>query len=175
MTKAGGYDPMKIRIAEAEDLGALTEIYNQAIAAGRKTGDLARFSAAERRPWFDDHPPETYPIFVAQEDGRVVGYLSLSAYRPGRAALRRTAEVGYYVRDGHQRRGIASRLLGHGIRACPSLGIKTLIAIVLDANPASIALLEKSGFEKWGFLPGVAEFDGDEVGHLYYGLKIKGS
>jgi L-amino acid N-acyltransferase YncA len=163
---------MKIRTAEEDDLEALTEIYNQAIAAGRKTGDLELFSVADRRRWFRDHPPEEYPIFVAEEDGSVVGYLSLSAYRPGRMALRHTAEAGYYVRSDRHRRGIASCLLDHCLRVCPSLGIKTLIAIVLDVNPASAALLEKSGFEKWGFLPGVAEFDGVEAGHLYYGKKI---
>jgi phosphinothricin acetyltransferase len=40
---------------------------------------------------------------------------------------------------------------------------------VLEGNQASLNLLEKMGFEQWGYLPRVADFDGREVGHLYYG------
>ena len=47
-----------------------------------------------------------------------------------------------------------------------------LFAIILDSNQGSIRLLEKYGFKKWGHLPRVADFDGIEVGHLYYGLRI---
>ncbi len=55
---------------------------------------------------------------------------------------------------------------------CPVLQIKTLFAILLEDNCASISLLEKFGFEAWGFMPKVADFDGREVGHLYYGLRL---
>ena len=55
---------------------------------------------------------------------------------------------------------------------CPSLEIKNLFAILIDSNQSSIRLLEKYGFEKWGHMPRVAEFDGIEVGQLYYGLRI---
>jgi phosphinothricin acetyltransferase len=55
---------------------------------------------------------------------------------------------------------------------CPSLQIKTLFAILIDTNQASIRLMEKYGFEKWGYMPRVAEFDGVEAGHFYYGLRI---
>ena len=44
---------------------------------------------------------------------------------------------------------------------------------IIDNNTASIRQLEKYGFEKWGHLPRVAVFDGVEVGHLYYGLRIE--
>ncbi len=55
---------------------------------------------------------------------------------------------------------------------CPSLEIKTLFAILLDDNDASVKLLERFGFERWGHMPAVANFDGREVGHLYYGLRL---
>jgi len=99
-------------------------------------------------------------------------YLTISPYRPGRQALRYTAEVSYYVDFDHHGRGIASNLLQHMIGLCPSLDIKTLFAIILDSNQGSIRLLEKYGFKKWGHLPRVADFDGIEVGHLYYGLRM---
>jgi len=68
--------------------------------------------------------------------------------------------------------GVASKLVGHAIRECSRLGIKTLIAILLDINVPSVRLLEKFGFQKWGHMPNVADFDGKECSHLYYGLRL---
>ena len=64
-------------------------------------------------------------------------------------------------------------LLQYVIGMCPLLQIKNLFAILIDSNQDSIRLLEKYDFEKWGHMPRVAEFDGIEVGHLYYGLRIE--
>jgi phosphinothricin acetyltransferase len=166
---------MKLRIASPEDLKAMVDIYNQAISAGQKTADITPVTSADRKQWFDEHTPDKYPILVAEKGESIVGYLTISAYRPGRAALRHTAEVSYFIHFEHHRQGIASRLLQHAIDMCPSLQIKTLFAILIDSNTASIRQLEKHGFVKWGHMPRVAEFDGVEVGHLYYGLRVETS
>lgn len=165
--------PPAIRIAEARDLPAIVEIYNQAVAQRGATADLEPVTTAGRAAWFAEHEPSRHPIFVAVRDGQVAGWRSLSAYRPGRAALRHTAEISYYVHRSHRRMGIAARLVEHAINACPSLEIKTLFAIVLDVNQPSAALLAHAGFERWGHLPGVAEIDGVACGHLYYGRRVE--
>jgi Sortase and related acyltransferases len=106
-------------------------------------------------------------------EGQVAGWCSLSAYRPGRAALRFTAEISYYIGLAYHRQGIATALIEHALAACPALRIRHLFAIVLEGNQASLKLLEKMGFEQWGYLPRVADFDGREVGHLYYGRHVR--
>ena len=88
---------MNIRIAQAADLSRIVEIYNQAIPSMRSTADLSPLKAEDRMAWFAEHSPAKYPIFVAEIDGEVVGWCSLSAYRPGRMALRFTAEVSCYI------------------------------------------------------------------------------
>ena len=164
---------MNIRIAKTEDIESVVEIYNQAIAAGEKTADITPFSLNDRKSWFSDHAPDKHPILVAEEAEFVVGYLTISAYRPGRMALRYTAEVSYFVHFEHHHKGIASSLLQYAIDMCPSLQIKTIFAVVVDSNRNSIRLLEKYGFEKWGYMPRIVEFDGIEYGHLLYGLRIE--
>jgi phosphinothricin acetyltransferase len=163
---------LTIRIGRPGDLPAIVEIYNQAIALRGATADLDPVTIESRAGWFADHDPAGHPIFVAETDRRVAGWCSLSPYRPGRGALRRTAEISYYVHEDFRRMGIASRLIAHAIEDCPRLGVKTLFAILLDVNIASAKLLEKAGFERWGHMPGVADFDGAECGHLYYGRRV---
>jgi L-amino acid N-acyltransferase YncA len=163
---------MLIRLAQLDDLPAIVDIYNQSIPSKLSTGDTQPLRVEDRLDWFREHRPEEHPIFVAEADGQVVGWCSLSAYRPGRAALRRTVEISYYLSYAHHHQGIGTALVKHALAACPALGIKHVFAIVLEGNQASLDLLNKMGFEQWGYLPQVADFDGREVGHLYYGKHL---
>ncbi len=163
----------QIRLATEADTPAIAAIYNQAVEAGFQTGDRTPVSTDSRKLWLQAHPPSRYPVYLLDIDGVVAGWLSVSPYRPGREALRFTAEVSYYVDRAQRGKGVASRLLAHAIEQAPALGLKTYFAIALDRNDVSAALQEKYGFERWGVLPGVAEFDGVECGQLYYGRRVE--
>ena len=160
---------MKIRLAQIDDLPVMLDIYNQSIPSKQSTGDTQPLRVEDRMTWFMEHRTDEHPIFVADVDGQLAGWCSLSPYRTGRAALRFTAEISYYIAYAYHRQGIATVLVEHALAACPALQIRHLFAIVLEGNEASLKLLEKMGFEQWGYLPRVADFDGKEVGHYYYG------
>ena len=161
----------RIRDARLGDLAAMVEIYNQAVSE-KATADLDPVTVDQRRDWFLEHNSSDRPILVAELDGVVCGWVSLSDYRPGRRALRNTAEISYYVHLQHRRKGVAAQLLRSAIARCSDLGVTSLFAILLENNEPSIHLLRKFGFEKWGLLPKVAVIEGSEVGHLYYGLRL---
>lgn len=163
---------MEIRLSLQKDLPQITKIYNQAIVRKTCTADTETFSTAQRQVFFDAHQNSHYPLFVCEIDGIVSGYVYLSAYRPGRKAMNSTVEISYYVHDDYQGRGIGTLLLTHGITCAKELKYKTLVAILLSFNEASIGLLKKFEFEKWGCLPQIAEFDQVTCDHLYYGLKL---
>jgi L-amino acid N-acyltransferase YncA len=164
---------MKIRIAQQADLVQIVEIYNQAVALKSATADLDPLKPDDRVQWLEEHVPEKYPVYVAEVGDETVGWCSLSPYRRGRMALRYTAEISYYIHEDYRRKGIGSALVKHAIAQCEKLGIKTLFALLLDVNVASVKLLEKFGFAKWGHMPNVADFDGQECGHLIYGLRAR--
>jgi L-amino acid N-acyltransferase YncA len=168
---AAGSRRIKIRLATLTDLSRIVEIYNQAVVAHNATADTTPFTTEQRLDWFRLHSPEAYPIYLYEQGGKVLGWLSVSPYR-GRPALSRTAEVSYYVDYGVQGSGIGSALLAHAIEEAPHIGKRIFLAIVLEWNTASIHLLEKYGFEKWGYLPEVAEFDGRLCGQFYYGKRL---
>ena len=161
-----------IRIANIADLERITEIYNQAVLSKFETADTVEFKSKDRLDWFYGHPQNTYPIFVYELNGVVVGWISISPYRPGRKALRYTAEISYYIHTGFKRKGIGSRLIEYVLNQSKALNFKTLFAIILDKNIASINLLKKFGFAEWGYMPDIADFDGEECGHVYYGRRV---
>ena len=162
--------PLDIRPARPDDLEAIVEIHNQAIRAGA-IGFLEPHDVEERRAWLDGRP-EKRPVLVAERDGAVVGWAELSDYRPGRRALRHAVEISYFVDAAQVRRGVGSALVRRCVELCPDLGIRDLVAILLEDNHASVGLLEKLGFTRRGHLPGIAVVEGREVGHLYYGLRV---
>lgn len=164
---------MIIRDAKIEDLDSIVNIYNQAIETHFSTADTTKKSINDRFEWFHKHKSYKYPIYVYEKDDKVVGWISVSSYRAGRKALRFTAEISYYIDEEYRRQGIAGELIKYAVEKCIDLNYKTLFAIIIDKNVASIELIEKCGFEKWGHLPNIADFDGVECGHLYYGLRIK--
>ncbi|MDF1550712.1 MAG: GNAT family N-acetyltransferase [Bacteroidales bacterium] len=163
---------VKIRIAAQEDLVRIVEIYNQAIPSQRSTGYISLLTVDDIQGWFNRHKPDFYPIFLAEKDGKVVGWNSVSAYREKRLAFRFCAETSYYIDKDYHRQGIATQLLEHVIKECNHLQVKTLIAYILEHNQPSIGLMEKFGFEKWATLPNIADFDGKEVAHTIYGKRI---
>ena len=161
-----------IRTANIGDLEAVVEIYNQAIDAGFQTAFTRRFRPEEKVGWFHEYTPDRYPLFVFEDEGRIKGWLSVSPYRKGRHALDSAVEISYFVHHDYQKQRIGSDLLQYAIDACGELGYSTMLAIILEPNTGSGRLLEKFGFERWGYLPDIAEFDGVRCSQIYYGFKL---
>jgi L-amino acid N-acyltransferase YncA len=161
-TRAGGHTPplqeLQIRDATEADLLAIVEIHNAAIATGISTAQLEPVTAEGRREWFRAHSPVQYPIWVAELDGAIAGWLSFGEFLP-RCAYRGTVEVSVYVNEKFRRRGIGRKLLQEAIGRGPRLGMHSLVGLIFSHNEPSIALFRAAAFERWGFLPGVARVD----------------
>ncbi|MDW7692868.1 GNAT family N-acetyltransferase [Flammeovirgaceae bacterium SG7u.111] len=163
---------INIRPAISDDFESVIHIYNQAVTSSFCTADTEPVTLEERLDWFRSHVGGAYPIFVAESEGEVLGWISISAYRLGRKALRFAVEVSYYVERNLLGKGIGSFLMDCALKEAKELGYKSIFAILLDRNEKSIALLEKFGFEKWGHLPEICDFDGEICGQFYYGRKV---
>jgi hypothetical protein len=94
-------------------------------------------------------------------EGRVIGWLDFKKFLP-RCAYRATAEISVYVDEEFRRGGVGQRLLEHAIAHAPSLGITTLVGLIFGHNEPSLKLFQRLAFERWAFLPGVAQLDGVE-------------
>ena len=163
---------LSIRFAQNSHLPAIVDIYNQAIRSRCATGDMDEFTVVVRIDWFNQHSPDSFPVYVVEMNNKVLGFGSLSPYRPGRRAMDKVAEVSFFLDYNHHHKGIGTALLTHMINDCNRLGINSLIAILLNINIPSIALLKKHGFEQWGLMPQIINFEDKTCDHLYYGLTI---
>jgi phosphinothricin acetyltransferase len=141
---------VEIRRADAADLPAITEIYNEAILTTTATFDTETKTAAERTEWFQSHD-EHHPILVAVLDGRVVGWASLSKWSD-RCAYADTAETSFYVKSEYRGRGVGRQLKAAIIDAARLSRFHSLIARVAEASHESLHLNEEFGFVHVGTL-----------------------
>ena len=155
-----------IRQATAADIARITAIYNETIAEGGWTGDLDPLPEENRRAWFLDHGAP-YAVFVAEQDGRVVGYVALSPYRKGRKAFGGTCEINYYLSRSCRGRGFGKALIDHAIEQAGTRGFHVIVAIILACNQRSIDMLMQRGFVMSGRLPEAARIDGSYCDHVY--------
>ncbi|WP_243297991.1 GNAT family N-acetyltransferase [Bacillus litorisediminis] len=139
---------LHIREAVLNDLPAMLEIYNEAVRTLTATFDLEEQTLEERTLWFEKFN-ERYPLIVAELNGEVVGYSSLSKFRE-KPAYSQSTELSIYISSKHRGYGIGSALMKEILRRAKKLGYHTVIAGITAGNEESIKLHEKFGFEYMG-------------------------
>jgi phosphinothricin acetyltransferase len=137
-----------IRPATESDLVAINDIYNHCVLHSTCTYQEDLEPLDGRRQWFGRHG-DKHPVIVAEVDGQVVGWGSLSAYH-ARSAYRRTVENSVYVHHQHHRRGLGSLLLQELIVRARSVGHRAIIAGIDAEQTGSVALHARFHFEKVG-------------------------
>ena len=146
---------MRIRKAEQKDLVALLDIYNYEVINGVSTLDLNPRTLAERQIWFDQHNVENHPLYIAEIDGCVAGYSSLSSYRE-KEAYKSTVELSIYISPDYRKRGIATALMEFILEeAKADARTHSVVSVITAGNEASCKLHEKFGFTFCGTVPEV--------------------
>lgn len=162
---------MQIRDATIKDLPAIVDIYNSTVSTRMVTADTEPVSAANREQWFAEHTPTRRPLWVAEDEGRMAGWLSYSSFY-GRPAYNGTCEVSIYLAPEHRRQGLGTQLVVRSIEHAPHIGVTTLLGFIFGHNEPSLRLFEKLGFARWGHLPRVAVLDGVERDLIIVGRRV---
>jgi L-amino acid N-acyltransferase YncA len=163
---------LKIRDALTLDLPKIVEIYNAAIPDRMATADTDPISVNSRQQWYQAHNPTERPLWVAEANETIVGWLSFESFY-GRPAYHATAEISIYIAPTYQHQGLGQQLLDRAIFRSADLGLKTLVGFIFAHNAPSLRLFEKCGFREWGYLPRVAELDGIERDLIIMGRRIR--
>ncbi len=162
---------LSYRDATPDDLPTIVAIYNSTVPSRQVTADLEPVSVASRRAWFDAHGPDRRPLWVVEEGGRVIAWLSFSDFY-GRPAYGRTAEVSIYLDEAARGKRLGQALLAEALSVAPKLGIDTVLGFVFGHNEPSLRLFRRFGFADWGVLPRVAVLDGVERDLVIMGRRV---
>ncbi|MGV8905258.1 MAG: GNAT family N-acetyltransferase [Acetobacterium sp.] len=163
---------MKIRLVEEKDYQKVLDILNEAIEKRIFTAQLSKATMSDRKSWFVQHSSIQHPMFVAEQNGEVIGWITLTEFRAGREGFRFTSEISYYIDSRFQGKGLGTQMMGFAIEAARELGFKSLIAVIFESNCISIKMAKKHGFELWGRLPEVVDIDNRIISCDYWGLKL---
>ena len=137
-----------IRFAALEDLGAITQIYNEAVVNSVAAFDTEPKTLDEQKSWFANHGSRS-PILVAELDDLIVGWASLSKWSD-RCAYSDTAEISIYVRQGYRGKGIGKKLIDAILREVKKVRLHVVIARIAEGNDISMQLHLAVGFEYIG-------------------------
>lgn len=144
---------LRLRVAAPDDAAAVADVYRPYVEDSAVT--------------FEETPPndtavsdrietklETHPWFVAERDGRAVGYAYASPLRD-RPAYRWTAELSVYVDRERRGEGAGSALYRALLATLERQGFESAYGVVTLPNPESVGFHESFGFERVGLFPEV--------------------
>jgi phosphinothricin acetyltransferase len=111
-------------------------------------------------------------VTVAEQDGEVVGWGSLSKFRD-RAAYAPSVEASVYIRHDMHRRGVGRALLQDLILRARAIGFHTLIGGASADQTASVALQESLGFQRIALFKEVGIKFGQRLDVVFMQLMLK--
>ena len=136
---------LELREAREPDLAGLTDLYNDVIATSTAVYRDTPVTLEERLAWWRARTAQGYPVLVALEGARVLGFATFGDFRswPG---YRYTVEHTVHVSATYRGRGIGRMLVQALFPRAVALGKHVMIAGVDAANTASIRFHERLGF-----------------------------
>lgn len=142
---------MEIRAAREEDAPGIAAIYNDAVAHSTAIWNDELVDATNRAAWLTAHRDLGYPVLVAAEDDRVLGYATFGDWRAF-DGYRHTVEHSVYVRSDRRGGGIGKALMLPLIDRAKGIGKHVMVAGIESGNTGSIRLHEGLGFRPAGVL-----------------------
>ena len=151
---------MQIRKAYKSDfeniLPMLKEVFDK--------GDTYVFTEnLSRKEIYDIWMKHTQSVFVAIEDGKMLGTYYIKPNQPGRGS--HVCNAGYIVSSEARGKGLGKEMCLHSIEEAKKLGYKAMqYNIVVSTNEGAIKVWKNCGFAIVGTLPKV--FNHKELGYI---------
>ena len=144
-----------IRKIDYSDIELCLSIYNYEVEHGVATLDLEPRTLEEWYEWYNAHSDEHHPIIVGSIDNVVVGYASLSPYRP-KEAYKSTVELSIYIHQDYRGQGVATQLMERILEmAKEDTMLHNVVSVITAGNEGSTKLHNRFGFTYCGLTPEV--------------------
>lgn len=142
---------LMIRDAGLDDLPAITEIYADSVENGTATYELTPPSLMEMQRRYEMMTDADYPYLVAEDEGSILGYAYAGPFR-ARPAYRWSVEDSIYLAPDARGRGVGYALLQELVKQAQARGFRQMLAVIGGAEPGSIAVHKKAGFQDGGIM-----------------------
>ena len=139
---------LHVRAAEERDAADIARIYMQAIQDRLATFEHFLVTPEERARWVAEHSGK-FPLLVAELNGRVLGWTSLSPYQV-RPRIEGIAELLIFIDRDYRRHGVGRELMRAIQAAARQLGHRKLIGRFVAHNDAGRTLCRMTGWREVG-------------------------
>ena len=136
-----------VRHATENDLPQILDIYNDIILHTTAVYYYEPHTLEMRKAWFEGRQREGFPVFVAEEDGVVLGLSSIGPFRVP-TAYQFSVENTVHVAVAARGKGIGKLLMPPIIEAARQMKMHTIIAGIDATNEVSLHLHKSFGFEE---------------------------
>lgn len=134
-----------VRDAREEDIAGILEIYNHVILNTTSVYSEHPHTYEMRLAWYRDRIGSGFPVFVAEEGGKIAGFSSFGHFRVW-PCYRYTVENSVYVHIDHRGKGISKLLMQPLIDRAKQMGMHAMIAGIDAENHISFSLHQSLGF-----------------------------
>lgn len=137
---------LAVRRAAENDAAAINAVYNPYIRDTVITFETVEHTEEQRRAWLAEKAASPrYPVLVAEDGGRVVGFANAAQFDP-RGAYETSVKVSVFVEQGRHRAGVGRALYAVLFDILSEVDAHRAYALITAPNPASVALHERFGF-----------------------------
>jgi phosphinothricin acetyltransferase len=138
----------KVQIVEATtaDIPQILEIVNHNIVHETCIYDIEKRTLEAQLLWFGNQLNQNYPVIVAKDGDKILGYASYAQYRP-KVGYQFSMEHSIYIHPEFQKQGIGKLLLTELIDLATKNNVHVLIGGIDANNQNSIEFHQQFGFE----------------------------
>lgn len=138
---------MIIRLSIENDIPEILEIYNDIILKTTAIYQYEPHTLEMRKEWFRIKQQQGFPVFVAEENKRIIGFSTIGPFRNWQA-YKYSVENSVYVSSEQRGKGVGKLLLAPLIDAAIAMEMHTIVAGIDATNEVSIRLHKSFGFEE---------------------------
>lgn len=138
---------MLIRDATLDDMPGLLAIYNEIIRSSTAVYLYDPVTLDSRIEWLSGRRAQGFPVLVAVDGDRVLGFASFGDWRPSTGYLH-TVEHSVHVAADQRGKGVGRALMLPLFERARAMNKHVMIGGIDAENAASIAFHQRLGFEK---------------------------
>jgi len=157
---------VKIRPATLDDAGGVLEVLNSVVQE-RKYSSFDRILTVEEERQFISSLGERSGLFVAELDGRIVGFQTIEPFAAYTPSMDHVGIMGTFVHADFRGQGIGHQLAEASFKFAQEKGYEKAVIYVRASNKAAQAFYWKLGFVPKGMLEKQVKIDGEYDGEVF--------